>query len=77
MKKPSNKIRKALASSRPEFGAMHELFRSLSYKELEAAENMERLDRRRVRILRVLKAERYRRSAKGHKMLRLETEAIL
>jgi hypothetical protein len=76
MKLRKPKIREALVTHR-HFPVMKRRIAALTDAELAEAERIERMGNRRENLLRIFRAERYRRGGKPEKMLHLRMETNL
>jgi hypothetical protein len=74
MKPPSRKIRALLESSTSCWPHLRSMARDLSDDELAQADQIERLGRRRINMIRVLHAEFQCRAGREKKMLNLRAE---
>lgn len=70
MRLRKNKIREALRT-REAFQPMRRAIGALTDPELAEAERIERQGKRRTNLLRILRAERYRRNGRAGRMLQL------
>jgi hypothetical protein len=76
MKLRKAKIREALTTS-SKYAVMKRRIVALTDAECAEAERIERAGKRRESLLRILRAERYRRSGRTDKMLQLHMETNL
>jgi len=70
------KIRAALVTTK-NFGTMNRRIRALSDAEVAEAERLERQGKRRENLMRIFRAERYRRQGRAGKVLKLRMETNL
>ena len=76
MKLRKTRIREALVTHK-RYPVMKRRIAALTDAELAEAERVERMGNRRENLLRIFRAERYRRGGKAEKMLQLHMETNL
>ena len=76
MKLRKAKIREALMTN-ARYAVMNRRIMALTDSELAEAERVERMGNRRQNLLRIFRAERYRRGSRAGKMLQLHMETNL